>query len=113
MHVVDALVAETGRYLLAFLLNVQHQRQEAFDVRCGYIVAIRALDEGFALEIENRDEAGHGAAVVVVVGEEAPSLQSPANCAQAMLICHVQPRLLIYPLNIGAGLGYMELGTAA
>lgn len=60
VHIVDALIAETRRHLLALLLNVQHQGQEALDVGCGDIVAIRALDERFALEIENRDETGHG-----------------------------------------------------
>ena len=27
MHIIDALVAETWRYLLTFLLNIQHEYQ--------------------------------------------------------------------------------------
>ena len=60
MHVVDALAGDAGSYLLAILLDVENKGQEALYVGGGDIVAVGALDEGFALEVEDGDEAGHG-----------------------------------------------------
>jgi hypothetical protein len=60
MHVVDALAGDAGSYLLAVLLDVEDKGQEALYVGGGDIVAVGALNEGFALEVEDGDEAGHG-----------------------------------------------------
>jgi hypothetical protein len=51
VHVVDALAREAGRDLLALLLDVEHDRHEALDVRCGHIVLVRARDERLALQV--------------------------------------------------------------
>lgn len=59
VHEVDALVRETWGNLLPFLFYVENERQETFDVRCWYIVSVRALDERFSLEVEDGYEAGH------------------------------------------------------
>ena len=59
MHIVDSLVGEARCDLLPVLLDFQNEREEALDIRGGDIVAVRALDEGLALEIEDSDEAGH------------------------------------------------------
>ena len=55
VHVVYALVGETGCELLAFFLHLEAQWEESFDVGGWDIVSVRALDEGFPLEIENSD----------------------------------------------------------
>ena len=59
VHVVYALIGEAGRHLLALLLDVEDEREEAVDVGGGDIVAVGALDEWFALEVEDRYQAGH------------------------------------------------------
>lgn len=55
VHVVHALVGETGRELLTFLLHLEAQWEESFDICCRNIVSVRALNERFALEIEDCD----------------------------------------------------------
>jgi len=60
VHVVYALVGETGSDLLAFLLHLEAQWEESFDVGGWDIISVRALDERFPLEIEDGDQASHG-----------------------------------------------------
>lgn len=59
VHVVDTLPGKARRDLLSLLLQVEYDGQETFDVGRGDIVAVRALDEGLALEVEDGDQAGH------------------------------------------------------
>lgn len=60
VHEVDALAGEARRDLLPFLLDVEHERQKALDVRERHVIAVGALDKGLALQIEDGDEGGHG-----------------------------------------------------
>ena len=55
VHVVYALVGKTGCDLLAFLLHLEAEREESFDVGGRDIVSVGALDERLALEIEDCD----------------------------------------------------------
>jgi hypothetical protein len=55
VHVVYALVGETGCDLLAFLLHLETEREESFDVGAWDIVSVGALDKRLALEIEDCD----------------------------------------------------------
>jgi hypothetical protein len=55
VHVVYALVGETRCDLLAFLLHLETEWEESFDVGGWDIVSVRALDERLALEIEDGD----------------------------------------------------------
>lgn len=55
VHVVYTLVGKTGCELLTFLLHLEAQRKESFDVGGRDIVSVRALDERLALEIEDCD----------------------------------------------------------
>jgi len=55
VHVVYALVGETGRELLTFLLHLEAQWEKSFDVGGWDIVSVGALDEGLALKIEDCD----------------------------------------------------------
>ena len=44
VHIVHALVGETRRDLLAFLLHLEAQRKKSFDI-CGWdVVSVGALD---------------------------------------------------------------------
>lgn len=61
MHVVNPLPRKARRDLLPLLLQVQYYRQETVDVCWRYIVAVRTLDEGLALQVEDCDQAGHRA----------------------------------------------------
>lgn len=60
MHIIDALAGYAWIYLLTLFFDVQHKRQKAFNISRRDVVAIRTLYKGFALEIQNRDETGHG-----------------------------------------------------
>ena len=60
VHVVHALIRETGSDLLAFLLHLEAQWEESFDVGGWNIISVRTLDERFPLEIEDGDQASHG-----------------------------------------------------
>ena len=62
VHVIHAFAREAGHHLLALLLEVEHDRQELFDVARGHVVAVGPLDERLALQVEDRDQAGHGVA---------------------------------------------------
>lgn len=53
--------------MLAFLFEFQYNRHELFDVRRGDIVAVGPLNERFALEVEDGDQAGHGDARLYTV----------------------------------------------
>ena len=55
VHVVYALVGETGRDLLTFLFHFEAQWEKSFDVGSRNIVSVRTLDERFPLEIEDSD----------------------------------------------------------
>ena len=55
VHVVYALVRETGCELLAFLLHLEAQREKSFDEGGRDIVSVGTLDERLALEIEDCD----------------------------------------------------------
>jgi hypothetical protein len=59
VHVVYALAGEARGDLLALLLDVEDEREEALDIGRGHVVAVGALDERLALEVEDCDEAGH------------------------------------------------------
>lgn len=59
VHIVDALIRETGRHLLSFLFNIQDEGKKAFNARRGDIVAIRALDQRFSFQVQNSNEARH------------------------------------------------------
>jgi hypothetical protein len=60
VHVVYALAGEAGGDLLALLLEVKDEGEEALDIGRGDVVAVRALDERLALEVEDSYKAGHG-----------------------------------------------------
>lgn len=63
MHVIYSLAGETRWNWLTLLLHVQNERHEALEVCEGAVfakvIAITALDEGFALDVENCNETGH------------------------------------------------------
>lgn len=69
MHVIYTLPRETRRNLLSFLLEIKNYRQEFFDVRRRDIISVRPLDERFALQVEDGNQAGHGDVGVVVESE--------------------------------------------
>lgn len=61
VHVVDALGRETRCDLLALLFDIEDQRQKTFDCGGVDIIAVSALDEWLALEVEDGNETSdHG-----------------------------------------------------
>ena len=59
VHIIDTLSCETWSHLLSLLLEIEDYWQEAFDVGGRDVVAVGALDQGFALEVEDGDEGSH------------------------------------------------------
>ena len=55
VHIIDTLSRETWSHLLSLLLEIKDYWQEAFDVGGRDVVSVGALDQGFALEVEDGD----------------------------------------------------------
>ncbi len=55
VHVIDPFIRETWRNLDILLFHIKYEGQEPLDVGRRDIVAIRSLDQGFTLDVEDSD----------------------------------------------------------